>query len=240
MKRVLFAGLLAVGLSGCEPAYEESVEEEEVAVSAPGAAMDSGDTAAISIQAHPEGAAADAPDRAMTEEAAASPAGNSEVGQPGGGNVAGPIPLGSKLEFTPPEGWSRQQPRSSMVESEFAIEAAEGDKDRGRATVMSAQGTIEANIERWQEQFSERPEPKVEKIEAAGKEITMVDLAGTYKDQPGPFAPAIERPGYRMLAAIIPTDDRGNYFIKFYGPEKTVAANEQAFRQLIASIKPRQ
>lgn len=240
MKRVLFAGLLTVGLSGCEPAYEESVEEEEVAVSAPGAAMESGDTAATSIQAHPESSAADAPDRAMTEEAAASPAGNSEVGPPGGGDVAGPIPLGSKLEFTPPEGWSRQQPRSSMVESEFAIEAAEGDKDRGRATVMSAQGTIEANIQRWQEQFSERPEPKVEKIEAAGKEITMVDLAGTYKDQPGPFAPAVERPGYRMLAAIIPTDDRGNYFIKFYGPEKTVAANEQAFRQLIASIKPRQ
>lgn len=240
MKRVLFVGLLAVGLSGCEPAYEESIEEEEVAVSAPGSAMDSSDTEATSIQAHPDSAAADAPDRAMTEDAAASLAGSSEAGQTARGDAAGPIPLGGKLEFTPPEEWSRQQPRSSMVETEFAIEAVEGDKDRGRATVMSAQGTIDANIERWQDQFSERPEPKVEKIEAAGKEITVVDLAGTYKDQPGPFAPAVERPGYRMLAAIIPTDDHGNYFIKFYGPEKTVAANEQAFRQLIASIKSRQ
>lgn len=240
MKRVLFAGLLAVGLSGCEPAYEESVEEEEVALSAPGSAMDSGDAEAPSIQSHPESAAADAPGEAMTEGAAASPPASSEVAQQAEGGPTGSIPLGSGLEFAPPEGWSRQQPRSSMVETEFAIEAVEGDKDRGRATVMSAQGTIEANIERWQDQFSERPEAKVEKIEAAGKEITMVDLAGTYKDQPGPFAPAVERPDYRMLAAIIPTDDRGNYFIKFYGPKKTVAANEQAFRQLIASIKPRQ
>ncbi len=44
----------------------------------------------------------------------------------------------------------------------------------------------------------------------------------------GPVAPAVERPNYRMLAAIIETGGAGNYFLKFYGPEKTVAANEKS------------
>jgi hypothetical protein len=104
-------------------------------------------------------------------------------------------------------------------------------------------GSVEANIARWEGQFAppsgDPPKAKVEKIEAASKEITLVDLAGTYKDQPGPFAPAVDRPGYRMLAAIVPAGDEGNYFIKFYGPEKTVAAHEAAFRQMLAAIKPR-
>ena len=41
----------------------------------------------------------------------------------------------------------------------------------------------------------------------------VVDVSGTFLDRPGPFAPPVERPGHRMLAAIIETPD-ANYFIK--------------------------
>jgi hypothetical protein len=44
----------------------------------------------------------------------------------------------------------------------------------------------------------------------------MVDFSGTYKDQPGMFAPAVDRTGYRMLGAIFPLGGR-LCFVKAYG-----------------------
>jgi hypothetical protein len=109
-------------------------------------------------------------------------------------------------------------------------------------TVMTAGGSVEANVERWLGQFSQpggasaSEKAKVEKKKVAGHEVTVVDVSGTYRDSRGPFAPAVERPGYRMLAAVVPTS-QGNYFIKFYGPKKTVDANEKAFLTMIEGIK---
>ncbi len=40
-----------------------------------------------------------------------------------------------------------------------------------------------------------------------------------------------------MLAAIISSKDEGNYFIKLYGPQKTVAENEKAFARMIDSLE---
>ena len=39
-----------------------------------------------------------------------------------------------------------------------------------------------------------------------------------------------------MLAAIVVTKDLGNYFIKFYGPERTVTDNKAAFDKMIDSL----
>jgi hypothetical protein len=39
-----------------------------------------------------------------------------------------------------------------------------------------------------------------------------------------------------MLAAIV-ENPGGNLFVKFTGPSKTVAANEQKFEQLLASFQ---
>jgi len=65
--------------------------------------------------------------------------------------------------------------------------------------------------------------------------VYVVDVSGTYKDAPGPFAKAVERPGYRMLAAVIETPD-GNYFIKFYGPKQTVADHAKAFHAMLGGM----
>ena len=65
----------------------------------------------------------------------------------------------------------------------------------------------------------------------------LVDVSGTFKDQRGPAAPAVERPKYRMLAAIVATKSLGTYFIKFYGPEHTVADNEKAFLTMIEGLE---
>jgi len=150
-----------------------------------------------------------------------------------------------------PESWKRVQPKSGIVETEFAIPAegtaADGSPlQPGRMTVMGAGGTVEANIDRWHGQFTQpdgsatKDKATTKKMELAGCKVTLVDIPGTYKDSPGgPFAggAAVERPDYRMLAAIVETPDRrGNYFLKFYGPAKTVAAHADGFRTMVEGM----
>ena len=143
-----------------------------------------------------------------------------------------------------PEGWKRVEPKSGMVETEFSIPTAAGDA-AGRMTVMGAGGSIDANIERWYGQFSQpdgsatKDKAATKKLKVAGCDVTIVDIAGTFRDMPGgPFAggKAVERPGYRMLAAIVETPGRGNYFLKFYGPADTVAAQADGFRKMVEGL----
>ena len=102
---------------------------------------------------------------------------------------------------------------------------------------------MNANITRWIGQFrqadgsSSRKKAKITKFKVSGQQVHMVDLSGTYKDQRGPFAPAKFRKNYRMLSAIIVTKEYGQYFVKLYGPKKTVKANEKKFRSLVGSLK---
>jgi hypothetical protein len=54
----------------------------------------------------------------------------------------------------------------------------------------------------------------------------------------GPTAPSSPVvPGYRLLGAIV-TGSGGNVFVKFAGPAKTIAANQQKLEQMLASFQP--
>jgi hypothetical protein len=56
----------------------------------------------------------------------------------------------------------------------------------------------------------------------------------------GPFGggKGVDRPDYRMLAAIVEAPDRGSHFLKFYGPAATVAAHADGFRRMVEGIVP--
>ena len=76
-------------------------------------------------------------------------------------------------------------------------------------------------------------------LKLAGCTVTMVDVSGTFKDSPaGPFGggKAVDRLDYRMLAAIVETPKNGSYFLKFYGPGKTVAKQADGFRAMIEGM----
>ena len=150
-----------------------------------------------------------------------------------------------------PATWQRVQPKSGIVETEFAIPSEGQGPDGGplppgRMTVMGAGGSVDANIERWYGQFSQpdggatKDKASTKKLKVAGRDVTLVDIAGTYKDSPGgPFAggKTIDRPDYRMLAAIVEGPD-GNYFLKFYGPAATVERHAEGFRKMIEGMVP--
>lgn len=149
-----------------------------------------------------------------------------------------------QIRLDVPGTWQSKKPRNRIVEFEFAIPAIEGDENDGRVTVMGAGGSIDANIDRWMSQFvqsdrtatSERTSR--EEIKVAGQQVHLVDITGDFKDRPrGPLGPTTMRKNYRMLGAIIVTDKLGQYFVKAYGPRRTMAKNEAAFRKLVKSLK---
>ena len=139
----------------------------------------------------------------------------------------------------------RKQPKTRIVEHEFAIPVVGGDEIEGRFTVMGAGGGVDANIQRWLGQFTQpdgsstKEKSKVQKMQINGVEVHYVDIAGDFKDQPGPFAPAVTRENYRMLGAIIVTEKAGMHFLKLYGPKATVSGQEEPFKQMLNGLKVR-
>jgi hypothetical protein len=152
---------------------------------------------------------------------------------------------GNAFSLRAPEGWQRVQPKSNMVETEFAIAATAEDQPAGRMTVMGAGGSVQANVDRWYGQFTQpdgsptKDKSTTKTMKLAGCSVTLVDIPGTYKDMPmGPFGggKAVERLNYRMLAAIVETPDSGNYFLKFYGPADCVSKHADGFRGMIEGL----
>ena len=154
---------------------------------------------------------------------------------------------GGSLLLEAPAGWKRVQPKSGIVETEFSIPSAAADLPPGRMTVMGAGGSVQANVDRWYGQFAQpdgsatKDKATTKTLKLAGSTVTLVDVSGTYKDMPGgPFAggKTVERPDYRMLAAIVETADAGSHFLKFYGPAATVAKEADGFRKMVEGLVP--
>lgn len=148
-----------------------------------------------------------------------------------------------KLEMLAPADWKKVEPAVRMIEAEFSINPVEGDKNPGRLTVMGAGGSVEANIDRWIGQViqpdgsSTRDKAKITEKEIEGCAVHVLDVSGTYLDQRGPQAPKVEQKDYRLLAAIIETNSLGSYFVKLYGPEKTIAKQKDAFFKMVEGTK---
>ncbi|MEX2188651.1 MAG: hypothetical protein WD875_17720 [Pirellulales bacterium] len=142
-----------------------------------------------------------------------------------------------KLLLKAPADWVRKQPAVRIIDHEFVVPKAEGDEIDGRVTVMGAGGGVKANVERWKGQFTKLTKQSEVEKKIAGIEVHIIDLTGTFNDKRGPVAPAEIHESYRMLGAIIVGEKLGSYFVKFYGPEKTVAANEKAFAAMLDGLE---
>jgi hypothetical protein len=68
-------------------------------------------------------------------------------------------------------------------------------------------------------------------------DVTLVDFSGTFKDSRGPAAPAVDRPNYRMIAAIIPAKGQ-MVFVKATGPENTLQQQADKITEFVKSAKP--
>ena len=152
-----------------------------------------------------------------------------------------------------PTSWKQSPASNNLRTAQFAIPKVEGDKDDAELVVYffgGAGGGVNANLERWSGQF--QPGGKKQKIykgQSKQGEYYLLDITGVYTK---PIGPPINRqtnptPGYQMLAVVLMIKDKGNYFLKLTGPQKTVAAAGQALRVAIdadikkeAELKPEQ
>ena len=149
------------------------------------------------------------------------------------------------LRWTMPPGW-KAQPERPMRAATYVVPAAAGDKDAGECAVFffgrGQGGSVEDNVERWRSQIvgadGKPAAAKIDKRQARGLAMTLVDSSGGYTGMGGPMAAnARAVPGYRLLGAVVEGPGGNNIFVKFTGPAKTVAANQKQFEGLLASFQ---
>ena len=147
------------------------------------------------------------------------------------------VVAGGKIKIQVPGEWEKQEPRSRIIEFEFEIPPVKGDAN-GRFTVMGAGGSVKANLDRWQGQFvNAADKPKITETKQANMTVHLFEMEGTYKDQAGPFAPAVQKENYKMMAAILETKQYGLIFLKAYGPRETLSKSDEVFKKMIETIQ---
>lgn len=147
------------------------------------------------------------------------------------------------LHWTPPAGW-KSTGTTDMRAATYPVAAAAGDTEGAECVVFffgkGQGGTVEANMERWKNQFAgpdgKPPAAKVSKRTVNGLPVTLIDATGAYSGMGGPMVKqGAVKQGYRLLGAVV-EGPGGNIFLKFTGPGKTVAANQGKFDQMLASF----
>ncbi|MDP6593911.1 MAG: hypothetical protein QF613_06880 [Candidatus Marinimicrobia bacterium] len=154
----------------------------------------------------------------------------------------GRIRIGS-LTVTAPTGWKRENPASSMRAGQFRLSAASAESDDAELAVFSGiGGSVEENLQRWFTQFSQpdgsssKEKARISSFTVDEMTVTMAGLSGTFAGSGMMGAPAQEKSGYRLLAAIVEAPDDFYYF-KLVGPEETLASWAESFGEFISSIR---
>lgn len=159
------------------------------------------------------------------------------------GNLAAEAAAG--LKWTAPADWKAERPQPMRVAT-YTVPPAAGDTLPGECAVYffgaGQGGSVQANIDRWKSQFTTSDgKPAAAQTgtrNSRGLAITTIEVSGAYSGLGGPVAPAPHVVnGYRLLGAIV-EGRGGNIFVKFTGPDKTVATNRAKFQELLASFQP--
>jgi hypothetical protein len=141
------------------------------------------------------------------------------------------------IQFRVPGHWRQVKPQTNIVEAEFELPHAEGDEHDGRLTLMFSGGNPDEVISNRTAEFVHDPDhsPRIESVMIGDTEARWVDLQGEWK---GPsFRPIEPRPEYRMLLVIIPFTAHSSFYVKLTGPQNTIAAHEESFREFVESAR---
>jgi hypothetical protein len=151
------------------------------------------------------------------------------------------------LRFRAPSGWVEEKTSSAMRVAQYKLPKAEGDSEDGSLVIyyfgLGQGGGTSANIERWINQMKQpdgsdsKDKAKGENLTVNGLKITSVAVSGTYTAEMAPGSGTFHNnPNYRLRAAVIDTQ-KGSYYLKLVGPEKTIAKWDQSVTQFVGSFK---
>jgi hypothetical protein len=153
------------------------------------------------------------------------------------------------LRFSVPSVWPRVPAPSDMRAAQFKVPHADADSEDGELVLFyfgkGQGGSPEQNVERWTSQFT-RSDGKPAKDGAVvtirtvnGLKQTSVDVAGTYKPMAMGGSGGVDKPGWRLLAAVV-EGPGGPWFWRLTGPENTVGAAKPQLDALLASLEAHQ
>jgi hypothetical protein len=162
----------------------------------------------------------------------------------GGARAADTVEI-EGLKSAAPAGWKKGTPATAMQKAVFTLPKADGDKDDATLTVYyfgtGGAGGVDANIKRWQGMFKPpaAEQSKTDKFKVGDRDVTTVDVSGTYLFKARPFDPnatAEEKPDYRMVGVVFETKN-GPYFMRLVGPKNSVEKNKKDFDGWLKNFK---
>ena len=153
---------------------------------------------------------------------------------------AGTQVLAAGLEFSIPEGWTPEQPSSSMRAAQALIPGSAGP---AQLTVFhfgpGGGGGVESNLQRWVGQVELEPgtSPIQDQITTrSGLRVTWVEVRGTLKPSTMGTGPTEPQPNSRLLGAVI-EGDGGPWFFKATGPSDTLGEARDDFLAMLQAAR---
>ncbi|WP_337173802.1 hypothetical protein [Paludisphaera sp.] len=148
------------------------------------------------------------------------------------------------LKLQVPATWEKVGSTSQMRAAQLKVKPAEGDDYPAEMVVFvfpGGAGGVDDNINRWRNMFKDEdgkaPKMETRKVASKSGEATRCETSGHYHPSRFPGLPAEpDRPGARLLGAILLTDDAG-YFIRMVGPDKTMKGLADDFDAMVKSLE---
>ncbi len=165
------------------------------------------------------------------EESAATPARRVELSEPA---RVGNLLVNHRL----PVGWLGEETTSSMRLAQYRIAS---DSDVVCVVYWfgaGAGGSLQANFDRWTQQFADDATIASEEFEVADRvRASVIELRGTYIAEVTPgAAERYHEPDWAMLAAYLDVPE-GPLFLRLVGPSAEVVAQREAFVAWIRSFR---
>lgn len=153
--------------------------------------------------------------------------------------AAAPSGSSKQLAWDAPKGWTRADKPSAMRRATYTLPKQDGDADAPDLAISVAGGAVDANVDRWVQQFEEDAKPSLKKStrKIGPYEVTMAELRGTWMGSGMPGGGVPPKHGYAMIAAIVPVDADAKWFFKLVGPQKSVDAARADFETFLNSIR---
>lgn len=168
------------------------------------------------------------------------PIGGAPAGAPaaGGDMASAGLPAGAvsktnALVWTAPAHWQERAPGSIRKGSYTVTGEGGATGDLSITAFPGDTGGLHANVNRWRGQIGlanisdAEVEKSVEHLDANGLHMDIVEIVGTTGNPP-----------MRLHGAIVPFG-KETWFFKLTGPDALVAANREAFRTFLTTVKAR-
>jgi hypothetical protein len=155
------------------------------------------------------------------------------------------------LAWKAPPAWKKSESNETGPRrAGYKVPSVGDDKEEAEALVLFfGLGTPGDRDKIWDEWFAQfdgdaKHDAKRASFEVRGMQVETFEMVGTYKLNMGPRRPGMTKSPvqmvkehFRMIAAVVHTKDRGNWFFRLVGPDATVAAASSDFRALLDSVE---